>query len=436
MSTEVIMTEDEINVALEQMENSEEYLALKEYCAEESFIKILHASRDELVHSNFIAWLLSPTSRHELNYFPLRQFLKMLPEVVGQNNNQKFSLSEDYCERFSSENYELKGSCEVQTEVPTGAIAGFDDKGRIDILIYLSFENSDKKIPIIIENKVLSTENKKKKKNKNGTEEESTQTKKYSAWADIKYQDKTEYEEPILIFLAPDIGRDIECSCEKFIKVSYQNLVDYLIEPCLEELKTKELNNQTKSYIEHYLRCLSNTTLSGEDYKKEGIVMAYGTKETKLVKDFYNKHRGLFLTVCKVILDTSSEEDYEGGSAEKEDLEKIKKLRSQYSFNGQIDGIGRTVLAVVKEHVSKNPGITFEKLKEAFPAELQGSRLGVVCKKNDVDDKHIDRYFAKPEEIIELESGDEVLVSNQWGNNFPKFLKQAQDLGYEIERVQ
>lgn len=37
---------------------------------------------------------------------------------------------------------------------------------------------------------------------------------------------------------------------------------------------------------------------------------------------------------------------------------------------------------------------------------------------------------------ISLKSGD-VLVSREWGaSNFPKFLEQAQELGYTIEQVQ
>ena len=84
---------------------------------------------------------------------------------------------------------------------------------------------------------------------------------------------------PILIFLAPDYEKDIKCKCEAFIKVSYQNLVDYVIEPCLMNVS----NNQAKSLIENYLRCLSNTTINEILGKKEGRIMAFVGKE----KEFF-----------------------------------------------------------------------------------------------------------------------------------------------------
>ena len=75
--------------AIVEMNNSEEYLALKKYYAEESFIKILRVSREERIHSNFIAWLLNPKSHHELAYYPLQKFLQMLSVVSKKENNAK-----------------------------------------------------------------------------------------------------------------------------------------------------------------------------------------------------------------------------------------------------------------------------------------------------------------------------------------------------------
>ena len=213
------MTEAQIKDAIVKMNNSEEYLALRKYYAEESFIKILHVSRDEKIHSNFIAWLLNPASHHELNYYPLQKMLQMLSLVSKKENNLHARFSDEYVDRFLLEDYELSESCLVNTEVPTGEIAGFDSTGRIDILISLSFKGSDKVLPIVIENKVLSTENDENKKTKSA--KKNKQTEKYYDWAEEKYKDKTKYETPILIFLAPDFERDINCKCDAFVKVSY-----------------------------------------------------------------------------------------------------------------------------------------------------------------------------------------------------------------------
>ena len=54
---DITLSETQIKDAIVKMSNSEEYLELKKYYAEESFFKTLRVSRDEEVHSSFIAWL-------------------------------------------------------------------------------------------------------------------------------------------------------------------------------------------------------------------------------------------------------------------------------------------------------------------------------------------------------------------------------------------
>ena len=69
------LSESQITDLIVAMSNSGEYLELRKYYTEESFFKTIGVSRKEEVHSNFIAWLLRPTSNHELNYYPLQKIL-------------------------------------------------------------------------------------------------------------------------------------------------------------------------------------------------------------------------------------------------------------------------------------------------------------------------------------------------------------------------
>ena len=94
------LNEEQIKDSIVKMSNSEEYLALKKYYAEESFFKTLGISRDENVHSDFIAWLLRPTSNHELNYYPLQKFLQMLSIVYKNANNSKAQFTDEYSTNF------------------------------------------------------------------------------------------------------------------------------------------------------------------------------------------------------------------------------------------------------------------------------------------------------------------------------------------------
>lgn len=411
------------------MSNSKEYLALRKYYAEESVFKTLHISRDEKVHSNFIAWLLNSNSSHELNYLPLKKFLQTLAVVSEKDINNKSYFPKNLSDNFLLEDCLLTGDCEVMAEVPTGAIAGFDKKGRIDILIHLNFKNSSKMLPIIIENKVLSTEN-----NENDNKK---QTQKYLEWGKIRYLDAAKYEKPIYVFLAPDFERDIKCACEEFIKLSYQNLVDYFIEPCLLNV----VDEKSKYLIENYLRCLNNSTLKNELSVKEKRIMGFPSKEKELLEKFYEKNKDLFDAVLTML---STDEDL--SDADRDKMKAVVKIASsrdysEYLFEGNKYRKNRLVLAVVNSYVNSNPTISFVDLNKVFPDDLQGSN-GVVRLLKDVPEKQRKlgdgnkRYFAKPEEIITLHSGEEVLVSDQWGlGNIEKFIEHVEKkLGYIIRK--
>ena len=431
----ITMTEAQIKDAIVKMNNSEEYLELKKYYAEESFIKILHVSRDEKIHSNFIAWLLSPESHHELNYYPLQKFLQMLSVVAKKESNALARFSDEYVDRFLLEDYELSESCEVRTEVPTGEIAGFDNTGRIDILINLSFKGSNKVLPIIIENKVLSTENDENKKNKNA--KKNKQTEKYFDWAEEKYKDTTKFETPILIFLAPDFEQDISCKCDAFIKVSYQNLVDYLIEPCL--MYTS--NSQAKFFIENYLRCLSNSTINNVTGKKEGRIMAFIGKEKELLEKFHEKNKDLFDAVLTMLANDENLSPEDRKSMKLALNVSDNRDYSKYIFEGKTYGKGKLVLAVVQKYVADNPTVTFDDLQKTFPDLLQGSK-GVVRLYDSVSPEDrgengaIKRYYVNNDEIIKL-NGLKVLVSDQWGaGNVEKFIENAvNNLNLDIQKV-
>lgn len=436
MAMQTTLNEAEIKKAIVTMSNSAEYLALRKYYAEESFLKILSVSRDEKIHSNFIAWLLDPSSHHELNYFSLEKFLQMLTIVCKRDNNIRARFSDEYVERFLLGDYSLADGCSVRTEVPTGVVAGFDKEGRVDILIHLSFKGSDKILPVIIENKVLSTENDENTKTKNATKNK--QTEKYFDWAEETYKDTDKYETPILIFLAPDFERDIQCKCEAFIKVSYQNLVDYWVEPCL----MSTANVPARFFIENYLRCLSNSTLNNKNGKKEGRIMGFSGKEKELLEKFYAKNKDLFQAVLTMLATDDDLPD--------EDRLKMKEAlavasnhdTSEYKFDGQEYRKGRLVLAVVKKYVLEGKAANFAELKKAFPDSLRGGS-GVVQLADKIPNKDkgiggTKRYYTNDDERVELPSGEIAMVSNQWGgaDKTQAFIDYVmENIGYPITKV-
>lgn len=113
----------------------------------------------------------------------------------------------------------------------------------------------------------------------------------------------------------------------------------------------------------------------------------------------------------------------------------ISKDKPKYS----IDRINfyvkrRFVLEVIRRYIKEHPNITFEELEKQFPESLHTKSLGVVRTLDYVEMRMKsqpdlrNRYFLKPDEILVLNNGAKVVVTNQWGDLFPKFLNCAKKL--------
>jgi len=129
-------------------------------------------------------------------------------------------------------------------------------------------------------------------------------------------------------------------------------------------------------------------------------------------------------------------------SASDVQLPRGKRDNSRYIFEGERYKKGPLVRVIVAAHVDRNPAMTYSKLCEDFPKELQGS-YGVVGKREDVltNPRWQDpdrRFFV--DNPLTLADGVTVVVCSQWGDsgtirNFPKFLMAAKKLGYTVAKV-
>ncbi len=112
---------------------------------------------------------------------------------------------------------------------------------------------------------------------------------------------------------------------------------------------------------------------------------------------------------------------------------------TKYRFNGALLGKGRLVLAVMKQYVADNPGITYSGLEKKFSKTLQGSKgcFNKVEEANEIYERtltHHNRHFRAPEELIEVQEDVTIAVSNQWGiGNIGAFLENASQLGFDIK---
>ena len=384
--------------------NSKEFIELKEYYKQLSFMQVVGCSRLELQHSNFIAWLLNSKSDHNLGTAPIVKFLSMIALCKEKDINNSIDYDDDFLNSFINENFNVM-DVEINTErAVVKDNSKNDNKTRIDIEILVSsmINNQKKILPIIIENKVKSKEHDK-------------QTQYYCDWAKVQYSNER-YLKPIFIYLTPDLNDKPEC--DEYIRICYQDLVTKLIEPMLLICK----NNHSKVLIEDYLRCLSYTS---EDMMKNGkgdLIMAYSERELKLLHEFWDKNKDLMYAVAKSLSEEESQkvEPILAGINEKD--------YTKYMFEGNKYNKRGIVLAAVKAYVRDNKIETFDELVKVFPADLNNNKSnGVVKKPNEPKDES--RYFHGDDAIRNSKNEEIAWVCNQWGKgNVEDFLQKISGL--------
>ena len=405
------------------LDNSEEYQKLTRYYGTESFFNTLCIARKELIHSQFISWLLNPNSNHALGYFPLRKFLQMIAKISRLDVN-KSKLNTYYFQKFMVQDYKIIGTTEINTEV----CAEIEKKkGRIDILVNIpiSFDGKKKKLPIVIENKVFSAEH-------------DRQTELYKEWILNKCKNEPEeYYDPIFVFLSIKNLSEVKCDSPDYLKVNYQNLLDYVLEPCM----LRESSAEGNLMIKNYIRCLSIGRINFDDKSErkqiKEKIMAMSNEEKELLVNFYNKNRDLFDSVIKLLSDN---EDI--NEEVRDSMKKVVDGISKYKFDGNEYYMGPCALAVVKKYAEDNREVNLKKLQDIFGKKVVKSVTDDNVKKLNGQKRYSAKYdgdgnikIDDPETVISLADGDKVVVSNQWykNKNFPKFIEDARKVGMNIE---
>ncbi len=115
------------------------------------------------------------------------------------------------------------------------------------------------------------------------------------------------------------------------------------------------------------------------------------------------------------------------------DIPASENDETEFSLDGnRYWGIGRFVLAVVKQYVSEHPDITLEKLEEVFPSNLSSSKNRGIIRTIEFLNEHPEwgkRYFTKENERIILKDNTTIIVNRGWGNTgkqkpyFQRFLE-------------
>ncbi|MFM2343510.1 MAG: hypothetical protein RLZZ210_118, partial [Pseudomonadota bacterium] len=113
---------------------------------------------------------------------------------------------------------------------------------------------------------------------------------------------------------------------------------------------------------------------------------------------------------------------------------KSNKDYTKYKFNGIIYNKRYLVLAVIQYFVGNNNPLSLDDLTKTFTDKNLFMELS-DAKKTYEQKGHL-RHFIEDTNIVTCKNGDKFAISNQWGvGNIPKFIEEAQNIGYEITEI-
>ena len=411
---------DQIRDDIIKFKNDSDFQKLENFYYSKSFSEILGVSRREISHSGFIAWLLNDTESHKLGEFPIKKFFDI---ILKFSHDKLKTFHSEFYNSLITEDYEI----EKASVKPEFVIKGV---GRLDIYVELKLliAGKDQNVKLIIENKVESKENK-------------DQTNTY-----YNYLNSIKKEEDILIFvyLTPISTLDLleleepECNCKEFIQINYQSIVDYLIEPALNQ----NISNRTKNILNEYLQSLSQPSIDDEieGHKKE-LIMALGNEERKLLSSFWEKNQKLILaSLYAMSSDPEQEKDTRDSIREALDNLSSDKDRSTFNlkYNGEVysRNFKKSDIGLQTINLLNEKDLIDEDVIEFLKEDKSCSFL-LLKKKEDFTETEIKYRKYRTNDAPELlYNGEEFYVARNWGIGnihklINKFTEKFPGLEYE-----
>lgn len=404
-----ILTIDKIRDDIIKFKNDPDFQKLENFYYSKSFSEILGVSRREMSHSGFISWLLDSSESHNLGQYSIKKFLDILLKHSYEVQKLKHK---DLFNAFATDDFLIQNLI-IRPEYSIKAV------GRLDIYVELNLLISDvaKKVIVVIENKVESKENNDQTNNYYNhfcQLESDTTIVLYVYLSAISTLELIELTEP-------------ECNCKHFIHINYQSLVDYLLEPALNQ----NISAKTKNIITEYLQSLSQPSIDDEtEGHKQGLIMALGNEERKLLSNFWDKNQKLILSALYAI-SSDPEQDKETRDSISDALDKLTQDKDRSLFNLVYNGT-----TFVKGIRKSDIGLQTVKLLEVndlidtniinFLKEDRSCSFPLLKKKIDFTDTEIKyRKYKTNSEPELIYNSEEFYVARNWGkDNTEKFINK------------
>ena len=213
-----------------------------------------------------------------------------------------------------------------------------------------------------------------------------------------------------------DSNGDTFCEMMSYEKFNTNNLEEFCKEHYHQIMSRNNLHQRFSEYFAENNVTRKIVSLIKEKFVKEGF-------DEKILENELNK------LVCRIEWKRTSSVEKRFENTEI-NVSASENNETEFSLDGiKYWGIGRFVLAAVKQYVSEHPDITIEDLEKQFPSCLSTNRkCGIIRTMDFVKGRKDEgRFFTK--EPIKLKDGIEVVVYSQWGNtgylraHFQRFLE-------------
>lgn len=411
-------TIDQIRDEIIKFKNDPDFQKLENFYYSKSYSEILGVSRREVSHSGFLSWLLNNNESHNLGDFSIRKFLDIVLKFGSDKLKDKHS---DLFNSLVTDDYEIERVL-VKPEL------AIKNVGRVDIYIEVTLiiDNKEYLVKLIIENKVESKEH------------HDQTTNYYNHFNSLRKDEET----VIFIYLTPISTLELielieaECKCKEYIQINYQSLVDYLIEPALNQ----NISDRTKNILTEYLKSLSQPSIDDEvDGHRKELIMALGNEERKLLSSFWNKNQKLILASLYAI-SSDPDQDKDTQESVRQALDNLSSDKDRSTFNLKFKGeyykknFKKSDIGLNTVNLLNIKGLIDDNVLE-FLKEDRSCSFPLIKKKEDFTETEIKYRKYKTNESPELIYNDqEYYIARNWGiGNIDKLINKFTERFPEIE---
>jgi hypothetical protein len=324
----------------------------------------MSVERSENRHSSFLAWLLEAKD-YVVNPkdHPIVHLLDIVIECVKEQNNVQ--LPEGIKDVILSRSIKDVVIEEVKIEKPVKdvAVASYKDKikDRLDIYIKCKLISTDTDLPIeiIVENKIDSTEGEAKNQNKYNEETDGKEWGDYCKASQTNRYYKACYDKQknrIFIFLTPNKQAN-RASNDQFINVSYQDVLNAIIEPLL---SNNDISERVKILLEEYVLSLSLPGQYSDEEKKlrPGIVLAERQQDVDAIKELLenDEYKKLVFSTAKCLCNEDGIENI------RNNIEELKQKNTRMKWTSKLNDAIKSLLEFQTDEGELSP--IFDLLKK------------------------------------------------------------------------